>query len=95
MTDRTINRGVVWMIVRPIVASGDRYPRTMQARAHLIVYNNVTSLLCSRLDENYEIADGVCIPRSTLYVHYMDYCVKNDSQAVNAASFGKVGSASV
>ena len=44
-----------------------------------------------RLEENYELAEGVCIPRSTLYVHYLDYCEKNDSQPVNAASFGKVG----
>ncbi|WAR06205.1 RFX4-like protein [Mya arenaria] len=42
-----------------------------------------------RLEENYEIAEGVCIPRSTLYVHYLDYCEKHDSQPVNAASFGK------
>ena len=43
-----------------------------------------------RLEENYEIAEGVCIPRSTLYMHYLDFCEKNDSQPVNAASFGKV-----
>ena len=43
-----------------------------------------------RLEENYEIADGVCIPRSTLYYHYLDFCEANDTQPVNAASFGKV-----
>ncbi|XP_060572521.1 transcription factor RFX4-like [Ruditapes philippinarum] len=43
-----------------------------------------------RLEENYEIAEGVCIPRSTLYVHYLDYCEKHDTQPVNAASFGKI-----
>jgi len=42
------------------------------------------------LEENYEIAEGVCIPRSTLYVHYLDYCNGSDTQPVNAASFGKV-----
>jgi len=42
------------------------------------------------LEENYEIADGVCIPRSTLYIHYLDYCNNSDTQPVNAASFGKV-----
>ena len=46
---------------------------------------------CCRLDENYEIAEGVCIPRSTLYIHYLDYCNATDTQPVNAASFGKVG----
>ena len=44
----------------------------------------------SRLEENYEIAEGVCIPRSTLYVHYLDFCENHDTQPVNAASFGKV-----
>ena len=43
-----------------------------------------------RLEENYEIAEGVCIPRSTLYIHYLDYCNCTDTQPVNAASFGKV-----
>lgn len=47
-------------------------------------------ILSRRLEENYEIAEGVCIPRSTLYVHYLDFCEKNDTQPVNAASFGKV-----
>ena len=42
------------------------------------------------LEENYEIADGVCIPRSTLYMHYVDFCSKNCIQPVNAASFGKI-----
>ncbi|XP_076438662.1 regulatory factor X 4-like isoform X2 [Babylonia areolata] len=42
------------------------------------------------LEENYEIAEGVCIPRSTLYYHYLDFCEANDTQPVNAASFGKI-----
>ncbi|XP_052715851.1 transcription factor RFX4-like isoform X2 [Crassostrea angulata] len=42
------------------------------------------------LEENYEIAEAVCIPRSTLYCHYLDYCETNDTQPVNAASFGKI-----
>lgn len=42
------------------------------------------------LEENYEIADGVCIPRSTLYLHYVDFCSKHCIQPVNAASFGKI-----
>ena len=47
--------------------------------------------LCGcRLEDNYELAEGVCIPRSALYVHYLDFCLKNDSNPVNAASFGKV-----
>ncbi|XP_025017524.1 transcription factor RFX4 isoform X2 [Tetranychus urticae] len=42
------------------------------------------------LEENYEIAEGVCIPRSALYMHYVDFCARNCIQPVNAASFGKI-----
>ena len=42
------------------------------------------------LEENYEIAQGVCVPRNTLYVHYVDFCSKHAMTPVNAASFGKV-----
>uniref|UniRef100_UPI0035901184 transcription factor RFX4-like n=1 Tax=Myxine glutinosa TaxID=7769 RepID=UPI0035901184 len=42
------------------------------------------------LEENYEIAEGVCIPRSALYMHYLDFSEKNDTHPVNAASFGKI-----
>ncbi|CAH1796789.1 unnamed protein product [Owenia fusiformis] len=42
------------------------------------------------LQDNYELGEGVCIPRSTLYIHYLDYCNTNDCQPVNAASFGKI-----
>ncbi|XP_050417756.1 transcription factor RFX4 isoform X2 [Patella vulgata] len=49
-----------------------------------------TPLTLKWLEENYEIADGVCIPRSTLYLHYLDFCERNDSNPINAASFGKI-----
>ena len=42
------------------------------------------------LENNYELADGVCIPRSVLYLHYVDFCNLNRVQPVNAASFGKI-----
>nr|XP_045614674.1 MHC class II regulatory factor RFX1-like [Procambarus clarkii] len=42
------------------------------------------------LEENYEMAEGVCIPRNTLYLHYVDFCAKRSLQPVNAASFGKI-----
>lgn len=48
------------------------------------------TLVIYRLEENYEIAEGVCIPRSALYMHYLDFSEKHDTQPVNAASFGKV-----
>ncbi|XP_038053563.1 transcription factor RFX4-like [Patiria miniata] len=42
------------------------------------------------LQSNYELADGVCIPRNTLYVHYTDFCKKTSTHPMNAASFGKM-----
>lgn len=53
-------------------------------------YLSIFSQLFNRLEENYEIAEGVCIPRSALYMHYLDFSEKHDTQPVNAASFGKV-----
>ncbi|XP_057342211.1 DNA-binding protein RFX2 isoform X1 [Microplitis mediator] len=40
--------------------------------------------------ENYETADGVSLPRSTLYNHYLRHCSDNKLDPVNAASFGKL-----
>jgi regulatory factor X 1/2/3 len=40
--------------------------------------------------ENYETAEGVSLPRSTLYNHYLRHCAANKIDAVNAASFGKL-----
>lgn len=42
------------------------------------------------LQENYEMAEGVCIPRNALYLHYVDFCSSSNLKPVNAASFGKV-----
>lgn len=42
------------------------------------------------LVENYETAEGVSLPRSTLYNHYMRHCNEHKLDAVNAASFGKL-----
>lgn len=46
-------------------------------------------MIC-RLNENYEVSEGVSLPRSALYSHYLDFCEKNNLAPVNAASFGKV-----
>ena len=48
------------------------------------------SVLLCRLNENYEVSEGVSLPRSALYSHYLDFCEKNNLAPVNAASFGKV-----
>ncbi|XP_055613562.1 transcription factor RFX3 [Uranotaenia lowii] len=56
--------------------------------------NNMIFVLCQQqvawLVENYETAEGVSLPRSTLYNHYMRHCNDHKLDAVNAASFGKL-----
>ncbi|XP_043211705.1 transcription factor RFX3-like isoform X10 [Amphibalanus amphitrite] len=42
------------------------------------------------LNDNYEVAEGVSLPRSTLYSHYLRHCAENKLDPVNAASFGKL-----
>ena len=66
---------------------------------HLVVNNGTNTLklrphstpatLCW-LEKNYELSEGVCIPRNVVYYNYTDFCRKNGMQPVNAASFGKV-----
>ncbi|KAM4039658.1 MHC class II regulatory factor RFX1 isoform 3-T3 [Anomaloglossus baeobatrachus] len=40
--------------------------------------------------DNYETAEGVSLPRSTLYCHYLLHCQDQKLEPVNAASFGKL-----
>ncbi|KAH9278276.1 Transcription factor RFX3 [Echinococcus granulosus] len=40
--------------------------------------------------ENYETAEGVSLPRSTLYFHYLQHCHENKLEPMNPASFGKL-----
>ncbi|KAL1465706.1 hypothetical protein WDU94_005253 [Cyamophila willieti] len=42
------------------------------------------------LIDNYETAEGVSLPRSSLFNHYIRHCAENKLDAVNAASFGKL-----
>lgn len=43
-----------------------------------------------RLESNYHYQEGICLPRSSIYDHYLDFCTREQLQPVNAASFGKV-----
>lgn len=40
--------------------------------------------------DNYEIAEGESLPRSTVYNHYLAHCRHLQMASVNAASFGKL-----
>ena len=58
----------------------------------LVVYS-IFCFLCVQIQwllENYETAEGVSLPRCTLYNHYLRHCAANKIDAVNAASFGKL-----
>ena len=47
-----------------------------------------------RLEENYCICEGVCLPRNVLYNHYLDFCRRENLEPACAATFGKVGQTS-
>ena len=55
-----------------------------------LIWSILTVGFICRLNENYEVSEGVSLPRSALYSHYLDFCEKNNLAPVNAASFGKV-----
>jgi len=42
------------------------------------------------LESNYHYQEGICLPRSSIYDHYLDFCTREQLQPVNAASFGKI-----
>ena len=50
----------------------------------------VADEIISWLDMNYELSEGVCLPRSLLYQHYTDACHTRQAPAIGAAAFGKV-----
>ncbi|CAK9826745.1 Transcription factor RFX3 [Anthophora retusa] len=60
------------------------------AAANMTHATRVSQATVHWLLENYETADGVSLPRSTLYNHYLRHCSDNKLDPVNAASFGKL-----
>ncbi|XP_011495622.1 PREDICTED: DNA-binding protein RFX2 [Ceratosolen solmsi marchali] len=60
------------------------------AAANMTHATRVSQATVQWLLENYETADGVSLPRSTLYNHYLRHCSDNKLDPVNAASFGKL-----
>ena len=47
-------------------------------------------MICCRLEENYCICEGVCLPRNVLYTHYLDFTRRHTLEPACAATFGKV-----
>uniref|UniRef100_A0A8C3AFR9 Regulatory factor X, 2 (influences HLA class II expression) n=1 Tax=Cyclopterus lumpus TaxID=8103 RepID=A0A8C3AFR9_CYCLU len=57
------------------------------------IASHKSSLLNSHLQwllDNYETAEGVSLPRCSLYNHYLRHCQEQKLDPVNAASFGKL-----
>ncbi|KYM94974.1 Transcription factor RFX3 [Cyphomyrmex costatus] len=71
------NSGGTTVAVEETAANVTHATRVSQATVHWLL-------------ENYETADGVSLPRSTLYNHYLRHCSENKLDPVNAASFGKL-----
>ncbi|KAK3871510.1 hypothetical protein Pcinc_023352 [Petrolisthes cinctipes] len=57
---------------------------------HGVALDDGVTYMVQWLMDNYETAEGVSLPRSTLYNHYLRHCADNKLDPVNAASFGKL-----
>ncbi|XP_066980337.1 DNA-binding protein RFX2-like isoform X2 [Macrobrachium rosenbergii] len=82
------DEGVTYMV------SGNTPALDADAQANLAHATRVSPATVSEtvqwLLDNYETADGVSLPRSTLYNHYLRHCADHKLDPVNAASFGKL-----
>ena len=63
---------------------------TLDQEGHPRLRPHSTPATLCWLERNYELSEGVCIPRNVVYFNYVDFCSKSAMQPVNAASFGKV-----
>uniref|UniRef100_A0A8L0DUQ7 Regulatory factor X, 1b (influences HLA class II expression) n=1 Tax=Oncorhynchus mykiss TaxID=8022 RepID=A0A8L0DUQ7_ONCMY len=70
-------------------------PATVSSVCVCVCVNSNTTTLSLPLQvqwllDNYEGAEGVSLPRCTLYCHYLLHCQDHKLEPVNAASFGKL-----
>ncbi|KAL9820962.1 transcription factor RFX3 isoform 2-T2 [Geothlypis trichas] len=76
-----------------ISSSGGTYliGNSMENSGHTVTHTTRASPATLQwLLDNYETAEGVSLPRSTLYNHYLRHCQEHKLDPVNAASFGKL-----
>lgn len=76
-------------VFAPPVATSNRSGRSGSSNSS-VANISLAQLQIKWLSRNYETADGVSLPRSTLYNHYMQHCNEQKLEPVNAASFGKL-----
>ncbi|XP_036898580.1 DNA-binding protein RFX2 isoform X4 [Sturnira hondurensis] len=77
----------------PIVSSAGAYliHAGMDGTRHALAHTSRSSPATLQwLLDNYETAEGVSLPRSSLYSHYLRHCQEHRLDPVNAASFGKL-----
>ncbi|XP_014663299.1 PREDICTED: DNA-binding protein RFX2-like isoform X3 [Priapulus caudatus] len=76
----------------PLTHTTRASPTTVSVRAQDSAHTllSVSPEQIQWLLDNYETAEGVSLPRSTLYNHYLRHCSQNKLDPVNAASFGKL-----
>ncbi|XP_062967008.1 DNA-binding protein RFX2 isoform X1 [Cynocephalus volans] len=77
----------------PIVSSAGAYllHGGMDGSRHSLAHTSRSSPATLQwLLDNYETAEGVSLPRSSLYNHYLRHCQEHKLDPVNAASFGKL-----
>ncbi|CAL9696477.1 unnamed protein product [Knipowitschia caucasica] len=60
------------------------------SRNHISHSSRSSSAMLQWLLDNYETAEGVSLPRCSLYNHYLRHCQEQKLDPVNAASFGKL-----
>lgn len=65
-------------------------PLSPDNQASLSHVTKISPATVQWLIDNYETAEGVSLPRSSLFNHYIRHCAENKLDAVNAASFGKL-----
>ncbi|XP_023810073.1 DNA-binding protein RFX2 isoform X2 [Oryzias latipes] len=77
-----------------IISSGSPYlihGGSMEgSRNHISHSSRSSSAMLQWLLDNYETAEGVSLPRCSLYNHYLRHCQEQKLDPVNAASFGKL-----
>uniref|UniRef100_A0A2S2P0A8 Transcription factor RFX3 n=1 Tax=Schizaphis graminum TaxID=13262 RepID=A0A2S2P0A8_SCHGA len=63
---------------------------TVMQNSSVLRTNKISPLIINWLMENYEMAEGVSLLRSTIYNHYLIHCSKTKIDPVIGPSFGKI-----
>eukprot|EP00124_Ichthyophonus_hoferi_P005209 Ihof_evm1s701 gene=Ihof_evmTU1s701 len=75
-----------------MVNNGSIKPMTSDAirPSSTLSNNSKANNIAQWLTQNFEISDGMSLPRQTVYEQYEEFCRQTDQDPINAASFGKL-----